>query len=163
MTAPPTSRRRPRATARRAFTLVEVALVVVIAGLLAAVAVPRYAQSLTRYSANAAAQRVIADLELARQRAAATSKTVDVVFDPAADTYAFTNLDHPDHPGTPYTVDLSADPYGADLRTADFAGRAYFKFSGYGRPDAGGTLTLGVGTHAFTIALDPDTGQATRN
>lgn len=145
---------------RHGFTLVEVVLVVVIAGLIGAIAVPRYAQSLTRYSADAAAQRLVADLNYARNRAAARSKAVVVNFDPATDTYTLDGLDDPDHPGQTYATDLQQNPYSADITTADFAGRAYFTFDGYGKPTSSGVVTLNAGDRTIQVGVSAATGEA---
>src|SRR5204863_23675 len=57
------------ASSRRAFSLIEITLVLMVMGVLAALAVPRYASALARYRADAAARRIVADLDLARTTA----------------------------------------------------------------------------------------------
>lgn len=151
------SRRRAR---DGAFSLIELTLVVVIAGMLAAIAVPRYANSLARYRADAAAQRVVGDLNHARAFAAARSKAVTVSFFPAAEQYTLAGIEELDHPGQTAITRLNEDPYGADLLSADFAGQPLVTFDGFGQPSAGGTITLAAGPRTLTITVDPDTGRA---
>ena len=51
----------------RAFTLVELVIMVLLLGIVAGTAGPKYVESLAYYRVQAAAQRVAADLRLARE------------------------------------------------------------------------------------------------
>ncbi|MHC4992904.1 MAG: pilus assembly FimT family protein, partial [Planctomycetota bacterium] len=57
---------------RRGTSLIEVVIVLAVIATLAAIAQPRYAGALSRYHADSAARRIIADFAAARQRARAT-------------------------------------------------------------------------------------------
>ena len=74
------------------FGLIEMAIVMAIVGLFATISVPRYANSLTRYRADAAAQRVVADLELAQSAARQAAASRQVTCDSANDTYQLQNV-----------------------------------------------------------------------
>ena len=69
---------------RRGFTLLELVLVVAILGVVAAIAAPRYGNAIQNYRANAAAQRLRADLEYARARAKSTSSSRTVTVSPGS-------------------------------------------------------------------------------
>src|SRR5947209_10986433 len=65
----------------RAYSLVELVLVLVTLAIMWGIAAPRYANSMSRYRAEAAARRIASDFALARAQAKQTSTNVVVVFD----------------------------------------------------------------------------------
>ncbi|HUU84571.1 MAG TPA: GspH/FimT family pseudopilin [Phycisphaerae bacterium] len=146
---------------RRAFTLVELVMVLLIVATLAAIAIPRYANSATRYRAETAARRIVADLALARSTAYTSGSTVTVNFDVSNNTLSIPGVSGLDKASLDYLVDFNKRPYRADLISADFGGSPAVSFDGYGVPDSGGSVVVGVGLIQKAVALDPDTGQAT--
>ncbi len=145
----------------RAFTIVEAVMVVFIIGVVAAIALPRYAAFTAQRKVEAAARRIVADLSLARRHARSSSAAQTVDFDIADDFYELVGMADPDHPGEGYRVELRGDPYSADLDSATFDTGNQIVFDGYGNPDSGGTVVVKVGSREKTIAIDPDTGRAT--
>jgi hypothetical protein len=101
---------------------------------------------------------VAADLRLARRDALASSAARTVAFSGLG--YAINALAHPDHPAQSYSVALAAEPYGLTGLSADLGGDASVTFSGHGRPDSGGTVTLALGGLQSVVRLDADTGEA---
>ena len=155
----------PDATSRQAvplggFTLVELVVVIVVVAVTAAIAVPRYTSSLSRYRADMAARRVAADLGLARSRAKVTGAAQTVLFTLANDSYTLPGVAGLDRPSDPYTVVVSAEPYRADLISASFGGSTTASFNGYGAPAAGGSVVVQAGTTQKTVLLDAATGEA---
>jgi type II secretion system protein H len=146
---------------RRAFSLLELVLVLVIMGIAAAIAVPRHAAALARYRAETCARRIAADLEQARDVARQTSGDQTILFNPAAECYTLTGRDDPDRPGQPYTVALAGDPYHADLVGATFGAGAAVTFNGFGLPQDGGTVTVESGGYAWTVMVDGESGEVT--
>ncbi|MHC4767289.1 MAG: GspH/FimT family pseudopilin [Planctomycetota bacterium] len=145
---------------RTAFTLLELVMILAIVATLAAIAAPRYAAALTSYRVDGASKRIVADLELARATAQTQSATVTVYFDVLNDRYDIPGVPSLHDPDTDAGVDLSREPYRADLVTASFGGNNKVSFDGYGFPDSGGVIAVSCGTTMKTINLDLETGLA---
>jgi len=134
--------------------------VIIIIGLLAAIAVPRVAGGIAHHRAEAAANRIVRDLEFARSRARTSSAEQTVAFDVAADSYALTDVQDIDRSHLAYAVWLSKEPYLATIVSAEFGGDSEIIFDGYGKADSGGTVVVKSGGYLKTITVDPDTGEA---
>jgi prepilin-type N-terminal cleavage/methylation domain-containing protein len=147
--------------AHRAFSLVEVVLVLAIMTVVALMAVPRYASAANRQRAAAAVHRIAADLAAAQARARTRSTSQSVSFVPASGQYTVAGMADPDHPARAYVVDLKDEPYALSSMSADLGGDATIVFDGYGAPDSGGTIIVQAGDSSRTITIDPDTGVAT--
>ncbi len=142
------------------FTLAELVMVVLIIGIITAVAAPKYIDSLSRYRAEAAAQRIATDLKYARREAVGGSITRRVQFDvPAINQYTLVGIPHLDDPSRTYEVDLSAPPYSALIVSVNFGGDAELIFDGYGAPDSGGTVVVASGGYQETVSVDADSGK----
>lgn len=143
------------------FSLVEVVMVLAIVAILALIAAPRYARALTQYRAEAAARRIVGDLELARAAARSSSSSRQVAFNTSTDRYELVGVTATQAAGSgAYVVRLAEEPYGVDLLTASFGGSATLEFNGYGLPVAGGSITLRVGDRVRTITVSA-AGQVT--
>lgn len=145
----------------QAFTLVEAVLVVVIVGILAGIAVPRFTGFVTHQHIEAATRRIITDMALAQRRARITSTAQTVTFDLNADSYTLPGMADPDHPSEPYTVSISDGPYASTITSADFGGDTEVVFDGYGVPDSGGTIVVAAGECQKTLTLNAQTGRVT--
>ena len=145
---------------RSAFTLVELILVLIILSIFAGVAAPRFGSAIARRRADAAASRIVLDLELARRQAKTSSANQTVFFDIAANSYSLPGMQHPDRPGRDYEVPLSEEPYRVGIASADFGGDLEIVFNGWGSPDSGGSVVIQVGNYMRTIIVEPSTGQA---
>jgi len=156
----PAARRAVEPVAARGLTLVEVVLTMAIIAIISAIAVPRYAGAASRYRVEAACRRIVYDLQTAQTRAVATSTAITVSFDTLAAAYTASYPD-PEQPAKNYTVDLTRDPYAAQIVSAVFGNANSFTFNGYGLPSAGGTVVVKSGTSTGTLTIDPDTGAVT--
>lgn len=150
-----------RSDARRGFTLVDLTITVLIMGVVAATASPKFAALLTSYTAEAAARRVAADLNYAASAAAQTSQSVTVTFDVSGDSYSVAGVDSPDHPGSAWAVSLTTGGTNVDLVSVDFAASQTVTFNAYGRPNNPGSIILSAGSDSATIVVDAATGRAT--
>jgi prepilin-type N-terminal cleavage/methylation domain-containing protein len=146
---------------RRGFTLIELVLVAAIVSILSAVAIPRYASSLANYRADAAARRILADIQLAQARARALSAQQTITFSTTQHSYQIAGYADPDLPSATYTVSLRAAPYSARLTTASFGGSATLTLNGFGLPATSGTLQVQSGAAVRTLTINAQTGTVT--
>jgi Tfp pilus assembly protein FimT len=136
-------------------------ITVLIIGILSAIVVPRFLESVDMFRAEAAATRIAADLRFARRIARSSTSEETITFDTPRHKYAFSSAKDLDHPSQIRTVDLSRTPYRVQLVAADFNGSAQVTFNAYGVPTHGGQVTVQSGSHTRTVVLDDGTGRAT--
>ena len=149
-------------SARTGFDLLELVVVVTIVATVAAIALPRYADALVRYRADAAAGRIVTDLAYAQASARRSSTNRTVAFDVAGNGYQIAGLPHLNNPAATYALNLGEEPYRVRLAGAEFQGLSDSDvvFDGFGQPDSGGSIKIQIGGQERTITLDPDTGRA---
>lgn len=160
---PSTLRQPCHGSKRPGFSFIEMILVLVIAGIMASMALPRFSSFLANQHVEAAARRVVVDLALARRQAKITSSNQTVAFTLATNSYLIAGIGDRDRGTVDYEVVLSQSPYRATLVSADFGGDADIVFDGFGVPDSGGTIVVEVGRFQKTIVVDPQTGRASTN
>jgi prepilin-type N-terminal cleavage/methylation domain-containing protein len=147
---------RTRSRWPRAFTVVELAIVLLVIGIFAAVSAPAFLDSLLFHRVETAARRVKADIDQARGRARLTSSAQSVTF--AGATYTLSGARHLDNPNNVYTIDLRKAPYSLDSVAADFNNTQTLLFDGYGNPSSGGAVVLTAKSHQCTITVNAVTG-----
>lgn len=146
---------------RRAFSLVEMLTVLVIIGVLAAMALPRFSSTMANHRADVAATRVAASLHLARRHARNTGTAQSVQFNVNANGYILPSVKDLAHPALAYAVRLADSPYESAIVAADFGGDTELIFDAYGIPDSGGSITIQSGKIQKTISVDVETGKTT--
>lgn len=144
---------------RRGFSLVELTLVSLILGILAASAVPRYLSAHAIYRIEGAAKRVAADLNYARQIAMDQGTSKTVTYNPTANQYEIDAPSPWDYSDS-YQVSLLDTDYPVNLVAADFRGDAYVTFDFFGVPTSGGLIEISTDSRVKTIVLDAVTGIA---
>jgi Tfp pilus assembly protein PilE len=154
------ARRRSKNTCRAGLSLIDVVITVLIIGILATVAAPKFVKSLHRMQAEAAAKRIKIDLGYTRQTAISESATRSVTFTPSSNAYSIPGVPDLDRPGEAYAVELNAPPYNATLVSAALGADSEIQFDRFGKPDSGGTITVESGGYQETVTIDPETGKA---
>lgn len=143
-------------------------IVVLILGIIAAVAAPRYVDSLSHFRVEATAKRITADLWLARRTAKTSRAERTVQFYVPGNYYELEGLDDMNHPDLPYEVNLAKTGYPATLVSVDFDGNDSLTFDMYGRPFTGsppaplvaGSIVIQSSGRQRTIVVDAATGAA---
>jgi prepilin-type N-terminal cleavage/methylation domain-containing protein len=173
--------RNRRLTGRRAFTLVEILMVVIILGIAGAIIVPQIG-SRNDLRAAAAARLLISDITYAQNRAIAQQKKHYVRFVnqtySVCDSIALTPIAHPLKPAQSnglYQITFGANgTTGLDqcaIGTVDFGSQTVIGFNDLGEPFAfdgvtespltsPGTIIVQSGDVSLTIQIEPFTGEA---
>ncbi len=143
--------------ARVGFSLIELALVIGIIGVIAAITVPRFAGGMSRYRVDSAARKIKAELEYAGTKAKTSSAPYLVLIYCTNDILEIqgplippdTPLDSRSHYARePYAVDL-ADPMG-------FMPVLQAYFDGYGKPTGPLAVLVRADSATKQVVLDTD-------
>lgn len=147
-------------TKARAFSIIELVIVLSIVVIVSAVALPRYWAATARYRVDLAARRMASDLSLAQSRARAAGAFRSVAFDPVAPSYTLPG--EPSNTGNSalaYSANLAAEPYATAFRSFTVSdGNKTITFDGYGQPAQSLTATLVCGNHSRTVTVDASSG-----
>lgn len=143
------------------FSLIEITIVVAIVGIVAMIAVPRYANSIARYRIEAAARRIVGDIEYGRQHARSTSTSTMVHFEAGAHIVRLIGVPGMDDSSVEYQTRLGEAPYNLAIDSVDFGGDDRIVFDGYGMPDSGGFVQIAIGSELRKVSVDADSGEAT--
>ncbi|MDB5340276.1 MAG: putative fimbrial protein [Planctomycetaceae bacterium] len=146
---------------RRGFTLAELLIVVLIVGIVAGIAIPRFSAGLGQRQATALARQMVNDIETVRQVARASSAPKSLVITSASKTYTLNGVEHPDRNNIAYVVSLADVASTARFGTINFGGDPVLIFNGFGYPDSGGSVQIIVGTVTKTVTVDAQTGSST--
>ncbi|MGH7243447.1 MAG: pilus assembly FimT family protein [Phycisphaerales bacterium] len=155
--SPPISAARMQ---RRAFTLLELIVVLSILTIMASVAAPKYASAVARYRLDSAATRITADIEQTRAMARASGSTQILSFVPSSSSYSIVGYRVGTSRSSDYTVKLNQPPYSVTLESASFAGSKDLQFGGFGLPADGGVIVVRSGSNTRTITIDSASGAA---
>ena len=155
----------PRATSRadlafcgahssaRAFSLIELVVVLAIIAAISSIALVRYSSSLSNYRLNITAAKIRADLEWARTRAQSTSSERQVRFVPDSNGYGIPAEPLRPNSSSRYLVDLTQSPYGVKLVSATFGSGSSVTFNAFGLPNSAGTVRVSAGSSSRTIRV----------
>ncbi|MBL0869969.1 MAG: prepilin-type N-terminal cleavage/methylation domain-containing protein [Phycisphaerales bacterium] len=152
---------RPDNPLRRAFTLLELCIVVAVMGVLAAVAVPRISQAADRYRAQSALARLDSDLQRAMATARAQGKTIVFALDAETSTYRFTGLSNPHTGESNTTINLGVQPFRTPVVGSVLPLSGSVSFLPTGLPDESFAVTIVSGTTIRTLSFDARTAIST--
>jgi type II secretory pathway pseudopilin PulG len=149
-----------RRSSRPGVALIDLTVSVLLMGILAAAVLPRFSDAVQRNRVTSAAQRLCADIRLARNSALASSASKSVVVLVSQSRYTLVGVNSLDRPGTDYAVQLAGGLYETTILSANLGGDASLTFDMHGRPDSGGTMVLRAGGVQKTVSIDAATGEA---
>lgn len=147
-----------RMTKRRStgFSLVELVVVIVILGTIAAIAAPRFGHAANSYRLESAVQKIEADLRYATQMARTQSRTVTIQFSPTNDSYRIIGVEDILGAPTDHIVDLSQPPFRlhiSDVRFSDGTPNQ-LRINGHGTLLNKGVIRIELGPYARLIGID---------
>jgi len=131
--------------------------VVLVMGILAMIAVPKFTSFNLQQRAEAAVRRITADLSMAQRQARFTGSDRRIVFSVVGNGYTLIGIPDLDHPNQPYVVSLGEEPYGATIVSVNFGGDPELVFDGYGNPDTSGAVVISVGDYKKSVSVEAGT------
>ncbi len=142
---------------RRAFSLLEVVVVIAVLAIAAAVSMPARSAAGADYRARLASQRIAADMRLLQRDTWYNASQARIVFDVAGDSYSLENLGNK---GSTRSVSLAVDPYRADLQSVSFGGAIELTYRG-GEPSVSGDGVVRLETAGTVFQTTIESGQET--
>jgi len=149
------SNRLQHNTRSAGFSLVELVVVVMVLGVIAAIAAPRFGHAASSHRVDAAQKKIQLDLEYASQVARARSEAVVIEFDLDTDSYTLVGIKDPLNPGRDYTVFLNEAPYSSRITDVRFSGTSVtsLTLNGHGVVDTEGVIRIESGLNARLIGF----------
>jgi prepilin-type N-terminal cleavage/methylation domain-containing protein len=144
---------------RDAFSMIELVVVLMILGILAATAMPTFYRTLEQQRLESAARRVRQDLEQLRQTARTLSKTETLTATSATAYTLSSDVQGLDHKNLSYAIDLALAPYYVSNITTSTGFPAQVSFDGFGTTTTSGNIIMRLGAFQRTLTLDSSTGQ----
>ncbi|TWT59922.1 GspH/FimT family pseudopilin [Rubinisphaera italica] len=144
---------------RSGLSLIEMVTVVLIIGILSAVAVPKIYDSIDAYRLKQAAETIAGDLQYARQQAISRSQSITVSFDIVNESYTISDISDRNHPDQAYVVSLTDSACPADIVSVSSTPTTAITFNQYGIPSSEATVTLDVNGAQKTVIVHASSGR----
>ena len=154
---------------RSAISLLEVTIVMLVLGIMAAVTTPRFTSAVQSSQAHAAAIQVASHINYVRRVARSEGRTTTLRFEPSQGAYASTTVDFPDRAGERLDVDLKATYDSSLILSCDLDGATAMTFDLEGIPHVGaqwlqkGVVTITVGNSTQYVVIASGAGIADVN
>ena len=152
---------------RNALSLIELTIVILILGIVSAVAAPRLGDSVRGSRLRAAANQIAGHVDYIRRVAVNEGRSASLVVNPVTDRYRSTNVDFPDQVGNLIRVGIKSVFDDEFELTADFDSQNAMTFDFEGVPRVGGTpmqsgtISIGYGGEFYDIVIAPGLGTTT--
>ena len=149
---------------RCALSLIEVTIVILVTGILAAVAAPMFANSLRVMNLEAAARQLAAHIDYVRSVAVNEGRTMSLICDNNLHTYASDSVEFPERIGELLNVSIPLQYDPTFTLVADFDSQTTLSFDLEGVPHVGaaalvdGSIVLASGDDAFAVIITAGTG-----
>ena len=148
-------------------SLIELTIVILILGILSAVAAPRLGDSVRGSRLRAAANQIASHVDYIRRAAINEGRSTELIVDSTMDHYRSTNVDFPEKLGS--LINVSVKPtFDSEFElSADFDSSSSLTFDFEGIPRVAGTamqsgmISIGYGDHAYDIVIAPAIGTTT--
>ena len=136
---------------QRGFSMIELVVVVSIVGIIAAIAVPKFADAGAGRRLSAAKRALISDIHATQLRARATSKTHVVMFYPDSNKYIIFESTEVKRETIVLNRDLDNDPYNLSINSTNIPGNQYAIITPFG--DLSPAFTVDLTEHNTTIQV----------
>lgn len=140
----------------RAFTLLELAVVLIILSIAIAVAAPAYSSALQNHRVEQATLRLMADLRLAKRRAELSSTPVYVDVNLTENQVTIRGLQDFENSRQLHTIALTDEPYRTQIVQIEPSGLVTIEFNGFGAAQTAAKIRLQSGLAQRTIAISAD-------
>jgi prepilin-type N-terminal cleavage/methylation domain-containing protein len=140
--------------ARRAFSLLELTIVVVILAAAAVIAAPRVFGTTSRARLQAAAQRLAQDIEATRERA----RTLGIYQTMCFSTEGYTVIERTPSTEEKVSTLLNEDPYNATIGWVVLKSGSELSFDGFGVPSTAAMVKVTNGRDAYIVSVNAGAG-----
>lgn len=114
------------------FSLIELTIVVAILGIIAAIAVPRFADAASGRQLQASKKQLLSDIENTKLRARATSTPHTIKFYPSRNIYVIAEGNTVDDNSIIIARDLTVDPFDTRIARTDLGGDEVITVTAFG-------------------------------
>lgn len=138
----------------RAFSMIELVIVVAITGIIAAIAVPKFADAGSGRRVSATKKTLIADVEMAKLRARASSKPHVIKFYPDTNNYIIVEGTDIKRQAVIHSRDFNSEPYAVGISRTNLGVNQYAVINAFG--DISPAFTVGIINDGFETLVTFD-------
>lgn len=138
---------------RSAFSFIELLIVMMLLGIMAGIAAPRYQAAINSTHIEVAAKRLAADLRRARAGAIQKATAHTIAFHVGNSTYSSSDLSDLDHPEETLVESVGRGGFMVQMTSADFGGMSTITFDWRGEPSFFGSVDLAVEGLTATVSV----------